>query len=245
MEKQLQIINTFLGTSFTTMPEALLVIDSLQTSNLEKYQALQLLLQEPEDELSKKQLQTINRYLLTSFATIAEALTVLESLKTTDLLKYQAIQILLQRDAKELEKPEDEKNEPTDKPVVLPESVRVNALKWQKSLKSSQNRKGFPTLTGVAKDLEGLENFQNFNVQGVEVRVTEASPTDTKLDSYLGICFVYDEKLVKCKIPMSKLASVESEILEGLPFQFATCEYIEAVIDGAEVNYIKYSFGPM
>ena len=202
----------------------------------------------------EKQLQTINDYLSTNFTTMPEALVKLEALKNSDLLKYQAIQILLKRDELELEKEkeledknENEQNEENEleKLVTLPESIKVNVSKWNKSLKSSNARKGFPTLTALAKELEGLESFQLFNVEDTEVRITNSNPTDTKIDSYLSIAFIYAEKLVHCKIPVSKFSAVEDEILQGLPFKFSTCEYVETVIDNNEVNYIKYSFAPL
>ena len=200
MEKQLLLINTFLGTSFGTMPEALLHVETLKSSNLEKYKQVQLLLQddEPEDETDKPE-----------------------------------------------DKPEDEPNEQDKELVTLPQPVKVNPTKWAKSLKSSNQRKGFPTLTGIAKELEGLEGFPLFDVTDCEVRVTDSNTVDTKNESYLGICFIYDGKLVRCKVPVSKLSSVEQEVLEGLPFKFSTCEYVETVIDNNEVNYIKYSFAPL
>ena len=193
MEKDLLIINEFLGTNFTTMQDALLIVESLKTSNVAKYDTLQLLLQANE-----------------------------------------------QNDGEKDGTPEDKKEL-----VTLPESIKVNASKWSKSLKASNGRKGFPTLTGIAKDLEGLEGFPLFDVTDCEVRVTDSNPFDTKNESYLGICFIYNEKLVRCKIPVSKFASVEQEVLEGLPFKFSTCEYVETVIDNNEVNYIKYSFAPL
>ena len=180
----------------------------------------------------EKQLLVINQFLGTSFTTMQDALLIVESLKTSNVAKYETLQLLLTS------------NEQSEK-AVLPESMKVNPSSWEKSLKSSNMRKGFATLTGVAKDLEGLENFPNFNVQGTEVRVKTGKTLDTKTDNYLELMFIYDLKLISFKCPVSKLASVETEVLEGLPFQFATCDYIETVINGVDVQYIKYSFGPM
>ena len=195
----------------------------------------------------EKQLQTINDYLSTNFTTMPEALVKLEALKNSDLLKYQAIQILLKRDELEdlaKDKPEDKPNE-QDKELVLPQAVKVNSGKWYKSLKSSNGRKGFPTLTAIAKELEGTETFSLFDVTDCEVRVTDSNTLDTKVDSYLPIAFIYDGKLVRCKVPVSKLSSVETEVLEGLPFKFSICQFVETVIDNTDVAYIKYAFAPM
>jgi hypothetical protein len=181
----------------------------------------------------EKELVIINGFLGTNFTKMEDALLVIETLKTSNVLKYEQLQLLLLK--------EDEK----DKKPTLPESVKVNQAKWSKSLKNSSFKKGFLTLTGIAKELEGLENFSQFNVSGTEVRVHDGNTIDTKVDSYLPICFIYDGKLVKCKIPVSKLASVEQEVLNGLPFQFSLCEFVETIIEGSEVAYIKYAFGPI
>jgi hypothetical protein len=183
----------------------------------------------------EKQLELINQFLGTSFSTMEDAMLIINSLKTSNVAKYDTLQLLLQAN---------EQDEQGEKPT-LPESVKVNPSSWAKSLKSSNMRKGFATLTGVAKDLEGLEGFQNFNVEGTEVRVKTGKTLDTKTDNYLELMFIYDLKLISFKAPISKLATVENEILEGLPFQFSTCEFVETNINGSDVQYIKYSFGPM
>ena len=178
----------------------------------------------------EKQLQTINQFLGTNFTTMQDALLIVESLKTSNVEKYTHLQLLLHDEPEQGEK------------AVLPEAVKVNQAKWTKSVMNSNSKKGFKTLTGLAKELEGLNNFSMFNVTGTEARVINPNTYDTKIDNYLELAFIYDGKLVKAKIPVSKLQDVEHEVLQGLPFQFATCEFVETTIDGAEVQYIKYSF---
>ena len=184
----------------------------------------------------EKTLALINQFLGSEFTNLPDALKHIEALKSSDVTKYKQLQMLLL---------EDIADKPEEKELELPPTVKVNPTKWNKSLKSSQNSKGFPTLTGIAKELEGLENFFQFDVGGTEVRVHDSNTIDTRVDSYLPICFIYDGKLITCKIPVSKLASVEAEILEGLPFQFSLCEFVETIIDGNEIAYIKYAFGPI